>query len=120
VARVDCAGSSASCRAAEAAGDVSGHHVLHQLIGLPLFLCMALVPLFAARRFRRDPAWRDLVSPSRWASIAVASYIVTVMAFEATPVMGLVQRVALTAMYGWMIVVAWRLPPDATVGTTSG
>jgi hypothetical protein len=119
VARVDCSGSSASCRASEAAGEVSGHHVLHQLIGLPLFLCMALVPLFAARRFRCDAAWRDFVRPSRWVSIVVALYIVTVMAFEATPVMGLVQRVALTAMYGWMIVVAWRLSHRATAGATT-
>jgi hypothetical protein len=113
MARVDCSESSSACRSLEAAGDVSGHHVLHQLIGLPLFLCMALVPLFAARRFRGEPAWRDLVRPSRWVSIVMALYIVAVAAVEAGPLMGLLQRVALTASYGWMIVLAWRLSTDA-------
>jgi hypothetical protein len=119
IARVDCSESSAACRALESANQVSGHHVLHQLISLPDFLCIALMPLFAAHRFRSDPDWRDLVRPSRWVSLVVALDIVALMAFETAPLMGLLQRVALTASYGWMIVLAWRLSPAASVNTTA-
>jgi hypothetical protein len=50
----------------------------------------------------------------------MALYIVAVAAFEAGPLMGLMQRVALTACYGWMIVLAWRLSPDAPGVTPTG
>jgi hypothetical protein len=56
LARQDCSDFVGACVAAEEAGTISGHHVLHQLVSLAVFTFLAIVPFLLAAGLRRNPA----------------------------------------------------------------
>ena len=81
-ARVDCATSSAACRARVAADIESGQQSLHNLGGLLLFVLLCVSMLVWARTFRRSARWADLRIPSIVAGLSAFVLLVVAMGVD--------------------------------------
>jgi len=95
----------------------SWRHTAHEIesgIGI-LALVVAIVVL--ALRFRREPRWRSLWLASL--STAVAFVVLSAIA-EDSAWEGLVQRLLVTVLLGWIAVVAWVLSCWADFPARSG
>jgi hypothetical protein len=91
-ARQDCSDFVGACAAAEQAGTLSGHHMLHQLVSLGVFTVLAIVPFFLARGFK-------------------ASILAGVVGYGEYA--GAIQRLVVLLLFGWPVFVAWRLDHQA-------
>jgi Protein of unknown function (DUF998) len=77
LARQDCSDFIGTCAAAEQAGTLSGHHVLHQLVSPAVFTLLAVAAIVLGRGLRRSGSW---------AHLAVAGRLVGLIAIAATAV----------------------------------
>jgi hypothetical protein len=109
VLRNDCSSMTVECKARVAAGDVSWHHMAHDVLSAPVFAAAILAPLVLALRFAREPQWRRLAQ----LSVATAPVLIALFVLggvEAIPSWtGAFQRAAATVASVWMAVVAIRL-----------
>jgi len=83
---------------------VSWHGAIHDLASVFVFFGLPAAMFIMARRFRGEA--------SRWALYSLASGVATLLAFVglfAFPdVLGLLQRVAIVIVFGWVARVSWR------------
>jgi hypothetical protein len=108
-ARLDCATSSAACRARVAAEIESGQQSLHNLAGLLLFLLLCVSMLVWARAFRRAAGWADLRKPSIVAGLSAFVLLVVGMGVDGSRHWaGLAQRVFILVPAVWICMVAAR------------
>ncbi|MEV4512537.1 DUF998 domain-containing protein [Dactylosporangium sp. NPDC049525] len=104
LARNSCSEWIGACKAAEEAGTIPLHHVVHDLVSLLLFLLLIAAVFTLARAVARNGA-RKLVWPS--IAVGVVSFVTMVaMVSGAVPAAsGLLQRVFLLVLFGWIIAV---------------
>jgi len=67
LARQDCSELIGACAAAERAGTLSGHHVLHQLVSLAVFAVLIAALFVLPRGLRRNRQWARWAVPTSWA-----------------------------------------------------
>ena len=96
LARQDCSDARAACAAAESAGTVSGHHVIHQLGSLVVFLVLTIALWVLARGLRTSRAWAHLAVPTRLAGLAAFAGIAMLVTVGFGAVEGLVERAVVT------------------------
>lgn len=106
LARQDCSDARAACAAAESAGTVSGHHVIHQLGSLAVFLVLTIALWVLARGLRTSRAWAHLAVPTRLAGLAAFAGIAMLVTVGFGAVEGLVERAVVTLLFGLPIVLA--------------
>lgn len=106
LAREDCSDTRDACAAAESAGTVSGHHVIHQLGSLAVFLVLTIALSVLARGLRRSRAWAHLAVPTRLAGLAAFAGIAMLVTVGFGAVEGLVERAVVTLLFGLPIVLA--------------
>jgi hypothetical membrane protein len=104
--RQDCSELVGACSAAEAAGTLSDHHVVHQLVSLAVFLVLTIAMFPLARGLRRNGG------PS---GLAVATWLVGVVGVLVIAMMttvglgdmgGLVQRLFVALLFGAPVLLA--------------
>ncbi len=105
----DCSSQEAACRVRESAETVSGSHVLHNLIAIPLFLFLVVAAFLLAAALRRMPAHRSYARASLLVGVAGLLLMVAFGADLAGDLGGLVQRVFVVLVYGWPVYLATRL-----------
>ena len=109
LARNDCSSQLDACADRADAGDVSWHHVTHDLVSLVVFLALVAAALVFARAFRGDQSWRDL---RRYCLITAVVGFVLLVGFItgiAGSWNGLLQRVFVTVLFVWIAVLGARL-----------
>jgi hypothetical protein len=107
--RQDCSTLQESCLARESAGTVSGHHVIHNLLAIPLFLFLVVASFLIAAALRRAHADRRLVRASWLVAALTVVFFVWFGSGAYGDNGGLVQRGLLLATWGWPVFVAARL-----------
>lgn len=105
----DCSSQQAACRVRESAETVSGSHVLHNLIAIPLFLFLIIAAFLLAAALRRTPAGRGYARAGWLVAVAGLLLMVAFGADVAGDLGGLVQRVLVLLAYGWPVFLAARL-----------
>lgn len=105
LAQQDCSEIVDTCAAAEVAGTVSGHHVVHQLVSLAVFVVLAIALVVLARGLRTSRVWARLAVPTRVAGLValVATVVMVTVGFGDG---GLVQRLLVTLLFGWPVLLA--------------
>ena len=119
VARDDCSSELRACKKRVDAGDVSWHHVVHDNVGIAVFLVLVVVPLVLARAFRSDGRWRDL---RRYSLASGGVTLVLLLVFGGDTFSGwngLAERILVTIPLVWIAVLGTRLArialaPDAS------
>ena len=108
----DCSELVGACVAAEAAGTLSDHHVVHQLVSLAVFLVLTIAMFPLARGLRRNggPA-----VATRLVGVVGGLVIATIMTVGLGAVGGLVQRLFVALLFGAPVVLAAR-PHDVGAG----
>jgi hypothetical protein len=115
---LDCSLAVPACRSAEH----TTRHQLHEALSAVSFH-RALVAIFSlARRFHRDFAWQPLVRVSLIADAATVAFLVLYMPLHWEPGGGIVQRLAITTVFGWIAAMGYRLAsgPASTARTVVG
>jgi hypothetical membrane protein len=115
LARNDCSSELAACAAAVEAGDVSGHHEIHDLVSLVIFLALIAAQLTLARVFKQDPQWRDLRTYSIVSGVLTLALLVLFGAHAIDGWNGIVQRIFLAVPWVWIVVLGLRLSRLATL-----
>lgn len=105
----DCSSQQADCRLRESAETVSGSHVLHNLIAIPLFLFLTIAAFLLAAALRRTPALRGYARVGWLIAVAGLLLMVAFGADVAGDLGGLVQRVLVLLAYGWPVLLVARL-----------
>jgi hypothetical membrane protein len=105
-ARQDCSDFIGACAAAEQAGTLSDHHVLHQLVSLLVFTLLAVAAFVLARGLRRSGAWAHLAMPSTLVGVAGIVFTAVLVAVGFGEAAGLVQRLWVLVVFGWPAVLA--------------
>jgi hypothetical protein len=87
---------------------------LHDLTGILLFISVIVAGFVLARVFARDPQWQAAVSTTRiFAWLALAGLVATITSSEmsdpGTGITGLVQRIFVATILGWLVSLGWRL-----------
>ena len=86
--------------------------IVHNVDAFIAFVGLAITPLLFWRSARSIPSWRNIASWSaRLAGLSVPltfAYIV-IAAFSLSASTGLLQRIFLGSLYGWLLIVAVRL-----------
>jgi hypothetical membrane protein len=109
LARNDCSSELQACKERVDAGDVSWHHIVHDSVGVAVFLLLVVSPLVFARAFRADGRWSDLRGYSL-ATGGLTFALVLVFAVEALNGWnGIVERVLTAVPLAWIIVLGIRL-----------
>lgn len=93
------------------------HGTIHGIAGLICFISVAIASFVVARRFAGDPAWKGWALYSTITGIVVLAFFVaslTVAVLDehgvlANAPVGLFQRIAIIAGWGWVALVAIRL-----------
>jgi hypothetical membrane protein len=85
--------------------------LLHNLVGVPAFLLIMIVPLVAGWGFRQRKQWKDLASYSMAMTPVLVAMFVLMARADGTPggFPGLFQRLFIGTWLLWMILVAYRL-----------
>ncbi len=114
VLREDCSPSgNRACRQAADAGNLSWHHMAHDLESLVTIASVILAPLLLAFVFRPRDGWRDLtVYAFLTAAVTgafVAVYAVLFAAHDGSPVNGLLERAAIVVAVSFLAVVGYRI-----------
>ena len=81
---------------------------VHQIAGILLFACLALIPLAAWRAFGRRPEWAELSRGSMVVGVVLVAWLLLLPQFEAYR-LGFWQRAFLVVALGWQVIVALRL-----------
>jgi len=119
VARDDCSSELRACKKRVDAGDVSWHHVVHDNVGIAVFLVLVAVPLVLAGAFRGDGRWRDL---RRYSLASGGVTLVLLLVFGGEPFSGwngLAERILVTIPLVWIAVLGTRLARIALAPDTS-
>jgi hypothetical membrane protein len=101
LARQSCSDFTGACRAAEEAGTIPLHHVLHNLLSALLFLLLTIAVFLQARALHRTGA-RRLVLPAVAVGIVSSVTLVALVGASLGPAAGLVERAYLLVMFGWL------------------
>ena len=109
LARNDCSSQLDACVDRADAGDVSWHHVTHDLVSLVVFLALVAAALVLARAFRGAPSWRDLRSYCLITAVVGFVLLVGFITGVAGAWNGLLQRVFVTVLFVWIAVLGARL-----------
>ena len=99
--RLDCSPTVGSCAAREVAGTVSTGHVLHNLVSLLSHVLLVVALLVLARALRRTEGLRYLARPTLLLGLAGVAYVGCLVGTDLGGAEGIVQRVAVVALYGW-------------------
>lgn len=85
--------------------------MLHNLVGIPAFLMIMLVPLVAGWRFRESGAWRDLSGYSMAMTPLLVTLFVLMARADGAPggTSGLFQRLFIGTWMLWMVLTSCRL-----------
>jgi hypothetical protein len=102
---LDCSLADPACRSAEH----STRHDLHGALSGVSFLAILVAIFLLARRFHRDVTWRPLGRVSLVAGAATVALLVVYMPLQWEPGGGIVQRLAITTVFGWIAVMGYRL-----------
>jgi hypothetical protein len=106
LARQDCSELIGACAAAERAGTLSGHHVLHQLVSLAVFAALVTALFVLPRGLGRDERSARLAVPTRLAGLAALVVLAALLSGVTGEVGGLVQRVFVALVFGWPVLLA--------------
>lgn len=89
----------------------SRESMLHNVVGIPAFLMIMLVPLVVGLRFRRSEVWRDLSTFSMSMTPVLVSLFVLMARADPSPTgnPGLFQRLFIGTWLLWMVMIARRL-----------
>jgi hypothetical protein len=104
LARSSCSDWIGACAAAEAAGTLPLHHVVHNLVSLLLFVLLIAAAFTLARGVARNGA-RRLAWPSVAVGVVSIVTMVAMLSGAAPAVSGLLQRLFLLVLLGWIIAV---------------
>lgn len=89
------------------------HGSLHVLLSLVVFAALPAACFVLARRFAGDPAWRGWAWYSRATAVLVVGFLLAADLVAAVPdpnaPAGLLQRLSISAGWGWMALLAFRL-----------
>lgn len=102
---LDCSLADAACRSAEH----TTRHELHEALSGVSFLALLVAIFSLARRFHGDVTWRPLGRMSLVAGAATVAFLVLYMVLAWEPGGGIVQRLAITTVFGWIAVMGYRL-----------
>jgi hypothetical membrane protein len=102
---LDCSLADPACRSAEH----TTRHQLHEALSGVSFLALLVAIFSLARRFHRDVTWRPLGRVSLIAGAATVALLVLYMPLQWEPGGGIVQRLAITTVFGWIAVMGYRL-----------
>ena len=95
------------CAAAETAGTVSGHHAIHQLVSLAVFVVLAIALVVLARGLRTNGTRAQLAVATRRAGMAASLTVVALMVTVGFgDVGGLVQRTLVALLFGSPVLLA--------------
>jgi hypothetical protein len=114
LARQDCSELIGACAAAERAGTLSGHHVLHQLVSLAVFAALIAALFVLPRGLRRNQPWARCAVPTRLAGLAALVALVALLSGSSGDLGGLVQRAFIVLVFGWPVLLA-ALPGRTTL-----
>ena len=114
LARQDCSELIGACTAAERAGTLTAHHVLHQLVSLAVFAALATALFVLPRGLTRNAPWARLAVPTRLAGIAALVLFAALFSGVSGDVGGLVQRAFIALVFGWPVLLA-ALPGRAAL-----
>lgn len=105
LARQSCSDFIGECTAGEEAGTLPLHHVVHQLVSLLVFVLAIIATAVLARGLARN-GLRRLAWPS--ALVSLVSFVtIALLVFGAPgPAAGLVQRLLVLVLFGWIIAAA--------------
>ena len=106
LARQDCSELIGACAAAERAGTLSGHHVLHQLVSLAVFVALVTALFVLPRGLRRNEPWARLAVGTRLSGLAALVVLAALLSGASGDVGGLVQRVFVALVFGWPVLLA--------------
>ena len=98
---------------------MSWHHVVHDNVGIAVFLVLVAVPLVLARAFRGDGRWRDL---RRYSLASGGVTLVLLLVFGGDTFSGwngLAERILVTIPLVWIAVLGTRLARIALAPDTS-
>jgi hypothetical membrane protein len=112
---VDCSLADPACRSAEH----TTRHELHEALSGVSFLALLIALFSLARRFRRDLSWRPLGRLSLVAGAATVAFLVLYMRLQWERGGGIVQRLAITTIFGWIAAMGYRLASRTAAATTS-
>jgi hypothetical membrane protein len=116
LARNDCSSELQACKERVSSGDVSWHHSVHDVLGVAVFLVLAVAPLVFARAFRADSRWSEL---RRYSLLSGALTLALLVVFGAELFAGwngLVQRVLILVPLSWIAVLGAHLVKIAGAG----
>lgn len=107
-ARLDCSTLQQECMARESAGTVSTGHVVHNLVSLGLFLLLAIATFLWGAGLRRVGEAR-LARLTLLAAVLIVVFLFWFMSGAYGSAGGLVQRVFISLVYGWPVLLAGLL-----------
>lgn len=102
----DCSDLVGACAAAEAAGTLSDHHVVHQLVSLAVFLVLAVAMFPLARGLRRNGRPAGSAVATRLVGIVGILVIAAMVTVGFGDLGGLVQRLFVAMLFGVPVVLA--------------
>ena len=109
LARNDCSSELQTCKERVEAGDVSWHHIVHDVVGIAAFVVLAVAPLVLARAFRADSRWTKF---RRYSLLTGALTLALLLVFGGELFEGwngLVQRVLVLVPVVWVAVLGTHL-----------
>jgi hypothetical membrane protein len=104
----DCSELIGACAAAEAAGTLSDHHVVHQLVSLAVFLVLIIAMFPLARGLRRNGGPAGLAVATRLIGVFGTLVIAAMMTVGLGDLGGLVQRLFIALLFGAPVVLGCR------------
>jgi hypothetical protein len=102
----DCSDMIGACAAAEQAGTLSEHHMVHQLTSLAVFTVLALAAFPLARGLRRSGTYAHLAGATRVAGSAALGLTVAMVVVGFGDLAGVAQRIFLLLVFGWPVLLA--------------
>jgi hypothetical membrane protein len=87
----------------------SWHNHAHDLVSIPIYLALVVVPLLLARRFRGDARWSVLRVPLAASSLATVAVLAVFLAGAVPGWDGVLQRIGVTLPLAALCAVAVRL-----------
>jgi hypothetical membrane protein len=102
----DCSDFTGACAPLEAAGTLSTHHMIHQLVSLAVFTVLAAATFPLARGLRRSVVWAHLAVPTRVAGLVAFLMIAMMVTVGFGDVAGLVQRLFIALLFGLPVLLA--------------
>lgn len=116
----DCSELIGACAAAEAAGTLSDHHVVHQLASLAVFLVLVIAMFPLARGLRRNGGPAGAAVATRLVGVVGLLVIAAMMTVGLGDLGGLVQRLFIALLFGAPVALACLQRTVAATGAAVG